>query len=100
MAAGRLPSPTGSPPHDRKSNLKRPRHLTREQKRVAEMEQQIADIAKVLTNLQASSTSIHNSFEEIKPPVKELVGWKPEMESKVGALDRQKVDPSVWYTRD
>lgn len=73
--------------------LDRPRYQTRAQAHSQEMEQQMAELTRVILAqsesikvLQDKTEAIHATMEEIKPAVFELQRWKPEMESTVEGL--------------
>uniref|UniRef100_A0A0A9AY15 Uncharacterized protein n=1 Tax=Arundo donax TaxID=35708 RepID=A0A0A9AY15_ARUDO len=51
----------------------------RDHKRITEMEQQVAEIAKTLAVMQSSNSMLIKSMEENTRAVRDLSGWKPEM---------------------
>lgn len=50
------------------------------------MEQQIADLVRMMSDLTGSNEAILQKVEEIAPAVKSLTEWRPDVEKSVGEL--------------
>uniref|UniRef100_A0A0A9HSB5 Uncharacterized protein n=1 Tax=Arundo donax TaxID=35708 RepID=A0A0A9HSB5_ARUDO len=66
--------------------MKKPVHLTQDQKQFADMEQQVVEIMKSLATIQSTNTTLIKSMEENVQAVRDLTSRKPEMTEMVDEI--------------